>query len=253
MTEIRPIAHGEADTFLRLMCSCFELDYARARSAFFTEPFFDLSRKWALFESGRMISILTTTPLFFGHGAAVGIAGVATLPELRGCGHARRLITHILDNYREPAILFARDERLYESCGFETVDNVVRGEVISDPSWDTMGSCEVDRVKQVYSEWSHKDRSRLIRDERRWRLWLWNFRVCGAFADGYLASEPATLREGIYSGAPERLPVPEGTEWFGLEGMLEHLQVPLLEGRREMVMMTRDCPWKPLLFMTDQF
>jgi GNAT superfamily N-acetyltransferase len=253
MKEVRPITRDEAETFLRIMCAGFDLDYARARSVFYTEPLFDLNRKWALFEHGRMLSVLTTTPLLFGHGPAIGIAGVATLKDHRSCGYARLLLERVLDFHEEPALLFARDERLYKTCGFETVDEVVRGEIASDETWENLEAVDIERAKDIYAEWSLREPRRLIRDERRWRLWTWNYRVCGGFQDGYLASEPATLREAIYTSTPNRLPVPQGTEWLGLQEMLRHLHVPLLRKTHEMLMMTRNCSWKPLLFMTDQF
>ena len=79
MTEIRPIRLDETDAFLRILCTVFELDFFRAQGLFREEPLFDIDRKWALFERGEMVSILTTTPLIFGWGKANGIAGVAAL------------------------------------------------------------------------------------------------------------------------------------------------------------------------------
>jgi hypothetical protein len=61
VTEIRTIHESEGETFLRLMCGVFGLDFNRAYDVFFTEPLFDLDRKWALFEGNEMVSILTTS------------------------------------------------------------------------------------------------------------------------------------------------------------------------------------------------
>ena len=78
MTEIRPVRPDEAEAFLELLCDVFSLDLNRAYDVFFSEPLFDLDRKWALFEGREMVSILTTTPLIFGWGrAAMAVASAA--------------------------------------------------------------------------------------------------------------------------------------------------------------------------------
>ena len=97
MIEIRPIHRQEADTFLELLCKVFALDLARAKHVFFKEPMFDLERKWALFEDGKMLSILTTTPLQFGFGKAFGIAGVATEESARGRGLGGQILGRVLE------------------------------------------------------------------------------------------------------------------------------------------------------------
>ena len=83
-------------------------------ASFFTEPLFDLSRKWALFDKGRMVSILTTSPLIFGWGRAFGVAGVATRLECRGEGYASRLLNSVFEESQalgEPAgLLFAKGQ-----------------------------------------------------------------------------------------------------------------------------------------------
>ncbi|PNA17660.1 hypothetical protein C1X78_26005, partial [Pseudomonas sp. MPR-R1B] len=89
---------------------------------------FDLDRKWALFEGGEMVSVLTTTPLLFGWGPAIGIAGVATAVNRRREGHAGRLIEQVLRaaarDGEGPALLLAKDVALYERLGFEPIDRV---------------------------------------------------------------------------------------------------------------------------------
>ncbi len=257
MTEVRPIRQEESDTFLRLMCSGFDLDFARARSVFFTEPYYDLGRKWALFDAGEMVSVLTTTPLLFGWGRAVGVAGVATLGRGKGQGHATRLIEAVLHQSAEagegPAILFASDPRLYQKLGFETADYVLRAELPSHESWENQTPLRTDEVQAIYTCWSEQDLHRLRRDDRRWALWNWNFRVCSAYADGYLASESGALREAIFTSQPEPLPMPEEGEWFGQSLISDLLELPLNNAKRELQLMTRNYPGVPLMFMTDQF
>ena len=65
MTEVRPIRTEEAECFLELLCSVFELDVARARSVFYSEPYVDLGRKWALFVDDAMVLRLGNPALFF--------------------------------------------------------------------------------------------------------------------------------------------------------------------------------------------
>src|SRR5438477_1449685 len=129
MSDIRPIQSGEAEEFLRLLCSVFGLDYRRAFDVFFQEPLFDINRKWASFESGKIVCTLTTVPLIFGDGPAIGIAGVATEPENRGRNLATELLKESLrhsDSIGEGrALLFASCERLYERCGFKPLDQVI--------------------------------------------------------------------------------------------------------------------------------
>jgi hypothetical protein len=239
------------------MCTAFSLDFSRARSVFFTEPYYNLDRKWALFDTGRMVSVLTTTPLLFGWGNAVGIAGVATELSSKRLGHAARLIEHVLEASvaagEGPAVLFARDPRLYERVGFGTVDFVMRGQLPSHESWEFQSPMRTDEVQSIYTAWSEKDADRLRRDERRWALWDWNFRVCSRYSDGYLASEPGALREAIFTSQPEPLPLPDEAEWFGQTRISEMLELPLQEPVQELHLMTRSCPGVPQMFMTDQF
>ncbi|MER3466893.1 MAG: hypothetical protein C4340_07395, partial [Armatimonadota bacterium] len=62
---VRTIREHETPAFLALLCDVFDLNPARAENVFRSEPFFDLDRKWALFEGERMVSCLTTVPLLF--------------------------------------------------------------------------------------------------------------------------------------------------------------------------------------------
>jgi GNAT superfamily N-acetyltransferase len=256
MTEIRPIRLDEGDTFLELMCSVFDLDFARAHDVFFSEPLFDLNRKWALFEEGEMVSILTTTALRFGWGDAIGIAGVATHRGRQGLGCASRLLTYVLDHSEaigEPvAMLFARDNRVYERLGFESLDEVVRGElaVLTEPDGPML---ETEDVAVIYDAWASAHPDRLRRDARRWGYWRWNYRIPTGFGDGYICHEPSTLRETLFTPPVDRMPLPLGTEWFGTRLVADQLQLPLTNPRRELTLMCRRSPGIPQLFMTDQF
>ena len=198
MTEIRPIRSDEADQFLETLCSVFGLDFNRAHDIFYSEPYFDLDRKWVLFEGREMVSILTTTPLKFGWGNAIGIAGVATQASRRSEGHATRLIDRVIKESERmgegAALLFAKNTAVYEKCGFEAIDRVVRAPIaVSGISEDVPPMSNAD-VREVYDRWSHADPSRLLRDEKRWEYWNWHYRVCENWGGGYVLHEPSVLR-----------------------------------------------------------
>jgi GNAT superfamily N-acetyltransferase len=261
LTEIRPILDREAEEFLELLCSVFHLDYARARGVFFTEPFFDLQRKWALFEGKEMISILTTTPLQFGWGKAYGIAGVATKLDRRGEGHASKLLERV---HRESArwgetgaLLFAKDVSLYGRNGFESIDAAVRGRVVGDLAPESppqAAPLENDSIEEIYNRWAEEHPDRLRRDRRRWNYWHWNYRICGPFDGGYLCEEPSLLREAIFGSSHPSLPVHAMTEWYGTTFMADLLNIPFIgKPQIDFFLMGRNIPSIPQMFMTDQF
>jgi len=258
MTEIRPIHLDEADPFLELLCGTFTLDLERARGIFYTEPLFDLKRKWALFEGGEMISILTTTPLQFGWGRAYGVAGVATKKDRQGEGHATRLLERVhresVKNGEVGALLFAKERQLYEKNGFESLDRVIRAPLsASDPEEPEKG-LENEQIRDIYDRWSAEHPDRLRRDEQRWRYWLWHYRICSPFQTGYLCAEPGVLRESIYQSRCSKLPVHTGSEWLGTTLMTDQLDIPLAaQPRVELYLMGKDIPGVPQMFMTDQF
>ena len=123
MIELRTIRIEECNPFLELLCTVFELDFERARTIFYSEPYFDVNHKWALIEDGKIVTILTTTPLKFGWGDALGISGVATAPQGRNRGLAGSLLNFVLEQAKvrsfDVCFLFARQETLYERCGFQ--------------------------------------------------------------------------------------------------------------------------------------
>jgi predicted N-acetyltransferase YhbS len=257
MTEIRSIRLDETDVFLRILCEVFDLDFFRAQHLFREEPFFDIDRKWALFEGGEMVSILTTTPLSFGWGKAVGLAGVATRPERQREGHARKLLSRVLVESEikgeGAALLFAADTRLYEASGFEGIDRVVRGPVASLPLEVDLEPLSVSEVQLKYEMWSLADKERLQRDSKRWAYWKWQFRESFVHKSGYLCLENSQIREILLSSPEKKLPVPFGTEWVGLSSMTDQLEIPLGVVSVPMVLMGYNFPGIPQLFMTDQF
>ena len=258
MTEIRPIREAEAEPFLDLLCGVFGLDIARARAIFYTEPMFDLNRKWALLEGSEIVSILTTTPLEFGWGRAYGIAGVATRPERQGEGHASRLLQRVFiessHQGEEAALLFAKNPSLYQKNGFEPIDRVIRTPVLTGGDIKNAGSMEFPCVKLLYDTWADGHADRLRRDERRWRYWQWHYRLTSPFKDGYICFEPGVLREAIFTGGERLLPVPAGTEWFGTTSMADQFGIPVTGSPQiELYLMGLNVSGVPQMFMTDQF
>lgn len=257
MIDIRPIRQPEAETFLGLLCNVFELDYARAHSIFFAEPLFDLQRKWALFEDGEMLSILTTVPLEFGWGRAIGVAGVATMKERQRQGFASQLLLRVMreseDMGEGKILLFAKDTRLYQRLGFKILDDVVRGPIEAVVEKDIPLSLDFDRVKELYENWSSADENRLRRDDLRWKYWRWNLRICSPFANGYLCFEGGIVREVVIPAPAEEWDLPPETEWLGLSSMADRLNVPLRSTKVDLHLMGYRIPGRPQFFMTDQF
>lgn len=256
MLECRCLQEGESDEFLDILCTVFQLDYNRAASIFYKEPYYDLGRKWALFIDGKMTSILTTTPMSFGFGQAIGIAGVATRPEARRKGYAQHLLECVLEQSaeREPhALLFAHESEVYRRVGFETLDFVVKGQILIDRKVPTTDSLEIDEVKVLYNKWASRDPDRLIRDEKRWQYWQWIHRTCDRFGTGYLCHEPSLCREALVDEPCDAWPVPPGSNWYGLKNMTNRLSVPLKNETKEMMLMGRNITSSPQMFMTDQF
>jgi GNAT superfamily N-acetyltransferase len=254
--EIRPIRDTEAVSFLRLLCDVFGVDFSRARSIFFNEPMFDLNRKWALFEDGEMRSILTTVPLTFGWGKAIGVAGVATVPEFRGQGLAAELLQGVLQvsahRGEGPCALFATDPRLYSSLGFEIVDESV---LIPLPSvvFKEAPMVDVVEVERIYAEWSQASLGRLRRDRQRWKFWKWNLRMCWECGEGYLCAEGDTVREVITQAPISEWPTLSNGQFLGLRSIAEGLGLPMEKAVRQGHLMVRDFPMRPEFFLTDQF
>lgn len=237
---------------MSVLCEVFELDQDRARLVFFSEPFFDLDRKWAAFEGGRLVSILTTTPLHFGWGEADGIAGVATLPDARGQGLAGGLVEAALAG-AGPALLFAERARVYEKVGFQVIDEVVRCDIEIDMHQAETRALSNDEVRHIYAEWAEQSPDRLRRDDQRWRYWEWVSRPCEPFDGGYICHEAMVCREAVVNNRYARWPVMPGSQWVGTRGMLDVVAVPAGPPRHELWLMGRGFSRKPQMFMTDQF
>jgi GNAT superfamily N-acetyltransferase len=257
MTEIRPIHESEGETFLALLCDVFELDYYRAEGIFFTEPMFDLNRKWALFDGPEMVSILTTVPLEFGWGRAFGVAGVATTPKRRSEGLAGQLLDKVIEESAKRgetgALLFARELGVYAKHGFEAIDRVVRGNIIGVPEQKNPNVLEWSEIRELYDDWASRDQDRLRRDEKRWKYWKWNLRVCTGLADGYMCLEGNTMREAVVGSALPAWPVGPYTEWLGLTFMADQLGIKLEEPELDLYLMGYNIPRIPQMFLTDQF
>lgn len=253
----RPIDDSETEEFLSLLCTAFGLEISHARSVFYTDPSYDLARKWALFDGGRIMSILTTSPLEFGWGKAMGIAGVATSPEATRRGLATRLLEAVLEagemQGESAAMLFAHREAVYHRTGFRRVEDVLRGEIKVCDFELADAPLSREEVAAHYAAWSQGSPARLRRTENRWNAWNWSFKACEPMGDGYVCIEPLLCREAVVPQALPEWPLAPGTEWVGLTAMTRSLDVPLKNARRDLMVMTRNFPAAPEMFMTDQF
>ncbi|MBV6456999.1 MAG: hypothetical protein HONBIEJF_00104 [Fimbriimonadaceae bacterium] len=253
MIEIRTIKDAEARGFLGLLCSVFDLDFARASSVFFTEPFYDPRNKWALFSNGVLASILSLTPLEFGWGRAMGISGVATEPGHRRRGLARKLLDEVHRSIEVPTMLFAQSTTLYEACGYVQVDAVVRGQIKECETMTIGEALSRKAIEAAYGTWAGQDPSRLRRDERRWRFWNWTLRSCEAMDNGYIGVESTVVREAVGVSKHTCWPVGPKVDWLGLESMTQDIGVPLKQQEITLKVMTRNFPQRPQMFMSDQF
>jgi predicted acetyltransferase len=255
MIEIRPIVPHESDEFLRVLCEVFELDFARARGVFQREPFYDLNRKWALFLNGRMASVLTTVPVHFGDGTAIGIAGVATLRAWRGQGLAGERLDEVMSAARDSGesrgLLFARDERLYERHGFRTLDRVISQPLPRGDSLTDVGTIGIEEVKRIYTAWSESSPHILRRDEQRWQFWSWNAKAAYAWPNGYVCVELARVREML--PAYQTMPISDPLEFYGLSSMAREMGVPLTNPTPDTYLMGKDFDYVPRMFLSDQF
>ncbi len=255
MIEIRPVSAQEADEFLHVLCEVFELDFSRARSIFQREPFFELDRKWALFVNGRISSVLTTVPIEFGDGKAIGIAGVATLPALRGQGLAGRLLDEVFcvacKNGEGRGLLFARDEALYSRHGFRTLDRVILQSLPQGFALTDRKLVGIDEVKRHYEDWASADQRSLRRDDRRWKFWQWNAKTAFAMPNGYVCVELGRVRELVPTYNP--IPISDPLEFYGLASMAEELGIPVSNPTYDTYLMGREFDYVPKMFLSDQF
>lgn len=257
MIEIRRIREDEAEQFLELLCHVFSLDVTRARPVYYDNVLFDLNRKWAVCEGGELRSILTTTGLTFGWGRCIGIAGVATMPQYEGRGYAGMLLEKVLETAEQdaegPAMLFAHKEKLYKRLGFQLVDEVIRGTIMTTGAAPQAETLPTNAVQSHYSRWSQQSPDRLVRTPDRWRYWGLSCRICEPMADGYFIPEPGLVREAVTFEPCARWEVPQGSQWYGLRSVTKACDVPVRRCRTELLFMTRNVPGQPQMFMTDQF
>lgn len=257
MIEIRPIREGEERLLVGLLSEVFSLDADRALPLFTSDPMYQRERNWGLFVGGRMVSCLTTRPLEFGWGKAIGIAGVSTLEEARGEGYAARLIERVLKESERagegPALLFCIDDRLYSSLGFEPLDRVVTARVRSNGGRPGMEEPSLAAIRERYDAWASRSPERLRRDERRWSYWAWKYRQILPIGDGYASLENDVVREVLAPGIESGMPVPEGTEAFALTYVIDKLDLPFEPLSVEMYLMGRGVPGLVQMFLTDQF
>ncbi|MEO7454593.1 MAG: GNAT family N-acetyltransferase [Fimbriimonadales bacterium] len=254
MTEIRTIRQDECEQYLSVLCDAFALDQGRARTAFFGEPYFALDRKWALFDGPQIKSILSVVPVEFGDGKGIGIAGVATVDEVRQKGLATDLllfvVKHYSDNNAPKALLFARDSALYERAGFSELDKVyVQPLALGRPSQPS--NLDKEAVMRFYTDWSAADSRRLRRDEARWAYWSWTFRSPIALNGGYFCYESGRLREMLPTYS--RLPVAEPTDFYGTGAIAKEIGVELNNPTVDLLLMGKGFDYVPQMFMTDQF
>ncbi|MCE9558502.1 MAG: GNAT family N-acetyltransferase [Armatimonadetes bacterium] len=256
MIEVRQVGRSEEQTFLQLLCGVFDLDYNRASSIFFSEPLHDHRQNWAAFEGDEMVSILTMTPLEFSWGTSIGISGVATKLGKRGNGYAGQLIEQSCKSVEAQGfrgfMLFAHQEDLYESLGFEHVDDVIRAplQAAMTPEPYVLSNQE---VHLIYNRWAAADPRRLIRTEPRWKFWEWNLRCCEEVGGGYICSETSLVREAIVPEPCGAWPVLAGSEWIGMRSLSSELRIPIGQSKHDLYVMVKGMPDLPSMFMTDQF
>jgi len=254
MTEIRTIKDNECEDYLHVLCDAFELDFDRARTAFFSEPYFSLDRKWVLLQKQKIVSILTVVPIEFGDGKGIGIAGVATVADRRDHGHATGLLNYVCDHYSKgganKALLFARSESLYLKAGFSELDKVYLQPLPAGRATQPR-QLEKETVRDLYDHWAKQDARRLRRDDDRWKYWSWTFKTPVALGNGYFCYESNRIREMI--PALERLPISELVDFYGPGETAKDLGIEITNATYDLLLMGRGFDYIPRMFMTDQF
>lgn len=250
MREFRTINANEVDEFLQLLCSVFELEFSRAKPVFSSEPFFDITRKWACVEKGRIIACLTTVPIAFGKVRGVGIAGVATHPDFRSKGIGGELLEASVQNETH-ALLFAKDERLYSRHGFTLIDEITTillpgADILVEPVQRTR-----TQVREMYEKWACESDFRLRRDNKRWEYWDWSMKSPYQLGSGYVTVELGRVRELLPTFSP--LPFAEPLEWHGLASMAKKLGIPKGRQQPDLFLMGKGFDFVPEMFLTDQF
>ena len=254
MSEIRTIFESECEEYLSVLCGSFDLDAARARSAFYSEPYFALNRKWVYCYESKIVSILTVVPTSFGDGEGIGIAGVATLDEYRNRGFAKELLEFVFGHYEKMgwgrALLFAKNASLYASAGFTELDKVLVQPLPPGRSAHPR-QLDTEEVRQRYDTWAHADFRRMRRDDDRWKYWTWSFKTPLEMEEGYFCYESNRIRELL----PEfhRLPTSDLVDYYGTGELARDLGIKIEDATVDLLLMGRGFDYVPRMFMTDQF
>ncbi len=110
-----------------------------------------------------------------------------------------------------------------------------------------------DEIRTIYDRWSEGDENRLRRDDRRWKFWKWNLRVCTPIGDGYVCHEGQQIRELVIENRDSNLALPANSEWIGLRSMAMRLGLVMENPQLEMYLLGRGISHAPQMFLTDQF
>jgi GNAT superfamily N-acetyltransferase len=257
MMEIRPITANESSSFLKVLCDVFNLDFKRAEMLYYKDPFYNLDRKWALLIDNQIQSILTTVPLEFGDGPAIGIAGVATAKNIQGKGLASILIKEVLMQSKlkgeDRALLFAQNPKLYQKAGFVILDEVIRGKVQVNRSIKKTKRISFGETQDSYAQWAAESPHRLHRNNQRWEYWNFFDKPCYDWGQGYVCLEDLIIREAVFVPKSDSWPVPTDSQWIGLWSLTQELQIPLTKIYRHALFMGVGFKHTPSMFMVDQF
>jgi predicted GNAT family N-acyltransferase len=191
--EVRAITKSETGEMLALMCDSFGLDRVSAGTVFYSDPFFDLSMKRAIWDTrtGEMLGCLTLIPTNMRLGAGkilpiCGVAGVCTNPSIRNTGIATRLIETTLAQLPDRSEfamtgLTAQKPSLYTRLGWTPVGTVISWRAashklpnVSETSYvREVDSDDAQIIAPVLHKIYHNLRGRprrgvFLRDERRW-------------------------------------------------------------------------------------
>ena len=182
--ETGELRTGEIEAFLQVMCVAFGMDLEAARPIFYSDPYFELYNRYAVRLDGKIVSCLTVVDRECWIGDATirvaGIAGVATLPDYRRRGFARRLLTetlNVLDSRGlHIAALFPADASYYRSLGWEPASKPY----ISETALDALGGhagreyvraveeADIPRIAEIYDRATRGRAMHCRRDSRRW-------------------------------------------------------------------------------------
>ncbi len=203
--EVRVPLEYELDQMLQVMCDAFDLPFDAAKTVFYTDPCFDITHKRVLLAEGRIVSCLTLVPARMRIGAdalpIVGVAGVATSPELQGQGLASHLLKQTMESLQDgpyaAAILVTSSPSLYKRLGWTVVGCDTRFWVQADalghkparPRVRRATEKDWPRIEEIHSRTLGLHHGALIRDRMRWdyvRRFVQTVLVCrDATVSGY--------------------------------------------------------------------